>query len=66
MPFQSHPPWLDHSNYTWGKMQVMKLLRMQFSSTFLLLAQTFSSAPRSQNTFSLCSFICPPPAWIQA
>jgi hypothetical protein len=29
----SHPPWLDHSNYTWRTVQVMKLLIMQFSST---------------------------------
>jgi hypothetical protein len=27
----SHPPWLDHSNYTWRRVQVMKLLVMQFS-----------------------------------
>jgi hypothetical protein len=25
-----HPPWLDHSNYTWRRVQVMKLLIMQF------------------------------------
>jgi hypothetical protein len=24
----SHPPWLNHSNYTWRKVQVMKLLIM--------------------------------------
>jgi hypothetical protein len=24
----SHPPWLDHSNYTWRRVQVMKLLIM--------------------------------------
>jgi hypothetical protein len=28
-----HPPWLDHSNYTWQRVQVMKLLIMQFSPT---------------------------------
>jgi hypothetical protein len=22
----SHPPWLDHSNHTWRRVQVMKLL----------------------------------------
>jgi hypothetical protein len=27
----SHPPWLDHSNYVWRGVQVMKLLNMQFS-----------------------------------
>jgi hypothetical protein len=26
MPCPSHPPWLDHSNYTWRRVQVMKLL----------------------------------------
>jgi hypothetical protein len=25
MPCPSHPPWLDHSNYTWWRVQVMKL-----------------------------------------
>jgi hypothetical protein len=27
----SHPSWLDHSNYTWRRVQVVKLLIMQFS-----------------------------------
>jgi hypothetical protein len=34
MPYPSHPLWLGHSNYTWRSLQVMKLLIMQFSSTF--------------------------------
>jgi hypothetical protein len=25
-----HPSWLDHSNYTWRRVQVMKLLIMQY------------------------------------
>jgi hypothetical protein len=33
MPCPPHPPWLDHSNYTWRRVQVMKLLIMQFSPT---------------------------------
>jgi hypothetical protein len=33
MPFPSHPPWLVHSNYTWRRAQVTRLLIMQFSST---------------------------------
>jgi hypothetical protein len=33
MPCTSHPSWLDHSNYTWRRVQVMKLLIMQFSPT---------------------------------
>jgi hypothetical protein len=24
MPCPFHPPWLDHSNYTWRRVQVMK------------------------------------------
>jgi hypothetical protein len=31
MPCPSHPPWLDHSNYAWRRVQAMKLLIMQFS-----------------------------------
>jgi hypothetical protein len=34
MPYPSHPPWLDHSNYTWRTVQVMKLLIMQLSPSF--------------------------------
>jgi hypothetical protein len=33
MPCPSHPTWLDHSNYTWRSVQVMKLLNMQFPPT---------------------------------
>jgi hypothetical protein len=32
----SHPSWLDHSNYTWRRVQVMMLLIMQFSPTSCL------------------------------
>jgi hypothetical protein len=28
MPCPSHPPWIDHSNYTWRREQVKKLLIM--------------------------------------
>jgi hypothetical protein len=30
MPCPSHHPWLAHSNYTWRRAQVIKLLIMQF------------------------------------
>jgi hypothetical protein len=30
IPCSSHPPWLGHSNYTWRRVQVMKLLIMRF------------------------------------
>jgi hypothetical protein len=31
--YPSHLPWLVHSNYTWWRIQVLKLLIMQFSPT---------------------------------
>jgi hypothetical protein len=45
IPCLSHPPWLDHSNYTWHRVQVMKLLIMQFSPThhFICLQSKYSS-----------------------
>jgi hypothetical protein len=38
MPCSSHPHWLDHSNYTWRRVQVMKLIIMQFSPTSFTLS----------------------------
>jgi hypothetical protein len=34
MPCPSHPPWLDHFDYTWRRVQIMKLLSMLFSPIF--------------------------------
>jgi hypothetical protein len=57
MPCPSHPPWVDHSNYTWQGIQVTKFLTMQFfqspviSSPFcpnILFSTLFS------NILSLC------------
>jgi hypothetical protein len=31
MPHPFHPPWLDHSNYTWQRVQITQFLIMQFS-----------------------------------
>jgi hypothetical protein len=48
MPCSSHPPWLDHSNYTWSRVQVMKLLIIQFSWTschFISLRSKYSQRP---------------------
>jgi hypothetical protein len=45
MPFPSHPPWFDNSNYTWRRVQAMKLLLMQFSPTschFISLLSKYS------------------------
>jgi hypothetical protein len=33
MSYPSHPPWLEHSTYTWRIVQVMKLLTVKFSPT---------------------------------
>jgi hypothetical protein len=30
----SHPPWLDHSNYTWRRVQVMKFHIFSLLSLF--------------------------------
>jgi hypothetical protein len=46
MPCPSHRPRLDHSNYTWGRVQISKLLIMQFS-------------PPSHHFISLCSKYSP-------
>jgi hypothetical protein len=46
----SHPPWLYHSNYTWRRVQVMKLLIMQFSPTESYVKEKKKSCPsRKQN-----------------
>jgi hypothetical protein len=33
MPCPSHAPWLHNSNYTWRRVQVIKLFIVQFSPT---------------------------------
>jgi hypothetical protein len=50
MPRPSHLSWLDYSNYTWRRVQVMKLLTMQLSPTSCLFIP-----PWSKYTLSLCS-----------
>jgi hypothetical protein len=52
MPCPCHPPWFGHSNFTW-RIQVMKLLIMQFSPTCCHLSSLFSTVP--SNTLSLFS-----------
>jgi hypothetical protein len=57
MPRQSHPPRLDHSNYTWRRVQITKLLVMQFSYppvTSFLFGLNFLSTLFS-NILGLCS-----------
>jgi hypothetical protein len=47
MPYPSHSPLFLHSNYTFGRVEVMKFLIMQFFSNLLPLhpssAQIFST-----------------------
>jgi hypothetical protein len=53
MPCPSHPPWFDHSNCTWRRVQLLKLI-MQFSPTscqfISLRVQIFSSTTCSQTS----------------
>jgi hypothetical protein len=49
----SQPPWLDHSNYTWRIVQLMKLLIMEFfpiSHQFISLRSKYSPL-HPQSTF---------------
>jgi hypothetical protein len=48
MPRPSHPPRLDHSNYTWRGVQFTKFLLMQCSPPTRHFVQISSSAPCSQ------------------
>jgi hypothetical protein len=51
MPLSSHPRWLNYSNYTWRRVQIMKFLVMQFSplpSPHSSSVQISSSASCSQ------------------
>jgi hypothetical protein len=54
----SHPSAVHHSNYTWRRVQVMKLLIMQFCPTSLhftpLFSQTILLSTQVSNTLSLC------------
>jgi hypothetical protein len=55
MPCPIHPPWVHHSNYTWRKVQVMKLLIVPFSLFFYYffpLGPKYS--PLFPNTINLC------------
>jgi hypothetical protein len=42
MPWPSHPPWINHSNYITWRIQVMKLLILQFSPTSYHLISLWS------------------------
>jgi hypothetical protein len=57
-PCQSHLNFLDHSNYSWWRVQVMKLVIVQFSQTschFISLRPKYSPQHLFSNVRSLCS-----------
>jgi hypothetical protein len=59
MPCPSHPPWLYHSDDIWRRVQVMKLLIMQFSEpsfTSSLFCPDILGALFS-NALSLCFYL---------
>jgi hypothetical protein len=49
MPCPSQPPWLDLSNYTWRRVQVMKLLIMQFFPTSRMILGKYKPTHQSQH-----------------
>jgi hypothetical protein len=52
------PPWLDHANYTWRRVQVMKLFIMLFFPTschFISLRSKYSPQTPSVSVFPLMS-----------
>jgi hypothetical protein len=52
-----HPPRLYNSNYTWRRVQIMKLLVMQFSPLSHQFAPNILLNTLFSNTPSLCSFL---------
>jgi hypothetical protein len=60
MPHPSHPPRLDYSNYTWRRVQITKLLVMQFihsSVTSSHFSSTIFLSSLFSNTLSLCFYL---------
>jgi hypothetical protein len=58
MSCPSHSPWLDHSNYTWRRVEITKPLFMQFVHppfTSPLLIPNIVLRTLFSNTLSLCS-----------
>jgi hypothetical protein len=56
MPCPSHPPWRDHSNCTWRRVQVRSFsyaIPSKLTSFHLSPVQIFSSAPCSQTPFNV-------------
>jgi hypothetical protein len=53
-------PWLDHSNYIWRGVQVMKLLIMQFSPTsrYLVSLRSKYSPQHPVVKHPQCMFLC--------
>jgi hypothetical protein len=49
MPWPSHPPRLDYSNHIWQRVQIMKLLLMQFSPSYCHFIPLWSKYPPQHN-----------------
>jgi hypothetical protein len=69
----SHPTWLDHSNYTWRRIQVTKLLTTQFSPASynlylfgpnILLSTLFSYTPSLCLSLNACYYNSTELVWV--
>jgi hypothetical protein len=59
-PTPSHPPWLDHTNYTWRRLQAKKFLIMKFprvSITSSILSPNILLSILFSYTLSHCYFL---------
>jgi hypothetical protein len=66
IPFSSHPPWLDHSNYAWWRLQVIKLLLcspLYPPVTSSVLGPNILLSILFQNTLNLFSCYCQRPSF---
>jgi hypothetical protein len=66
MPHPSHPPRLDHSYYTWRRVQITKLLVLQLSSPsshFIPLRSKYSQHPVLKHPQSMFHPYCQRPSF---
>jgi hypothetical protein len=60
MPRPTHPPWSDHPNTIWWRVQIMALLIMQFSPAsrhFIPLRSKYFPKHMLSNTLHVCSYL---------
>jgi hypothetical protein len=63
VPCPSHPLWLNHSNYAWRRVQVMKRLRVIWFYNYTDCERTPCKKPCSENR-SRTALVIPRPAWL--